>query len=470
MGSSTQSPRAARSALGLALVLAVSGGLVAQTKIERPKNKYTVQQDVQLGKQAAAEARKKLPIIEDAAIDRYLDRIGDRLVDASPEHLVDPAFEFSFTPVNEKDINAFALPGGPMFVNRGMVEAAGREDEVTGVMAHELAHVLLRHGTANMTKAQSPGITVGAIAGAIAGAVVGGTAGALITDVSQFGLGAAMMKYSRDYERQADLLGVQIMARAGYDPTALAAMFERIQKEGGGGGPQWLSSHPNPGNRTQYILAEAKQVQVAPRPSDAGDFKQVQSTMASLPKTAGARGGPEVAEAARERLGRFGQPVPPPSPEYRTLRAGQFLQLSAPSNWNALSSNNTLKLVPPNAYGEVDGQTVFTHGIEIGLVRNDTRDLRQATASLIDALAAANPDLRARGDQQPVVLSNRSGLSTPLVSRSATGQRETIGLYTTLLRDGQLFYFLTTVPEGDVETYVPVFRRVGQSLRLNDVR
>ena len=445
--------------------------LAAQTKIVPPKNKYKPEQDVQLGKQAAAEARQKLPIIEHAAIDRYLDRLGDRLVDAAPPDLVNPAFEFSFTPVNEKDINAFALPGGPMFVNRGMIEAAGREDEVAGVMAHELAHVLLRHGTANMTKAQSPGITLGAIAGAIAGAVVGGPAGGLITDASQFGLGAALLKYSRDYEKQADLLGVQIMARAGYDPAALASMFERIQKQGGGSGPQWLSSHPNPGNRTQYILAEAKALEVAPRPAEASDFGEVQSTVAALPKSAGSRGAPTVADAAaQERLGTFGQPVPPPASDFRTLRAGQFLQVSVPANWNALSSNNTLKFVPPNAFGQVGGQPVFTHGVEIGVVRARTRDLRQATASFIDSLVEANPDLQARGEPQPAQLSNRTGIATPLVNRSATGAREVVGLYTTLLSDGQLFYFLTTVPEDDVDAYVPVFRRVGQSIRLNEVR
>ena len=174
--------------------------------------------------------------------------------------------------------------------------------------------------------------------------------------------------------------------------------------------------------------------------------------------------------AARERLGTFGAPVPPPADDFRTLRAGQFLQVSVPANWNALSSNNTLKFVPPNAYGQVDGQSVFTHGVEMGVVRTDARDLRLATSSFVDGLAAANPDLQARGNQQVARLSNRNGLSTPLVNRSATGRREVIGLYTTLLRDGQLFYFLTTAPEEDVDAYVPVFRRVGQSIRLSETR
>ena len=91
---------------------------------------------------------------------------------ATPAAFQNPVFEYSFTPVNVKEINAFALPGGPMFVNRGMFDAASSEGEVVGVMAHELIHVLLRHGTANATKAQ--GFQWGQMAGAIAGAVVGG--------------------------------------------------------------------------------------------------------------------------------------------------------------------------------------------------------------------------------------------------------------------------------------------------------
>jgi predicted Zn-dependent protease len=169
-----------------------------------------------------------------------------------------------------RDINAFALPGGPMFINRGMIDSAHSEGEVVGVMAHELSHVLLRHGTANATKAQ--GFQLGALAGMIAGAVVGGGVGSIISQGSQLGLGTWLLRYSRDYEKQADLLGVQMMARAGYDPRDLARVFENIEKQGGGGSPQWMSDHPNPGNRSQYIEKEASMLQIANVRHDAGDL------------------------------------------------------------------------------------------------------------------------------------------------------------------------------------------------------
>src|SRR4029453_761470 len=233
----------------LALIITLTTTSVfAQKKVTPPKNKYTPQQDVEIGREAAAEVRKQYPIITDSEIRAYVERLGDRLVEAAPRELNNPVFEYSFTPVNLKDINAFALPGGPMFVNRGMIEAAASEGEVAGVMAHELAHVLLRHGTANATKQQ--GFQIGAIAGAIAGAVIGGNLGQIVSQGSQFGLGTWLMKYSREYEKKADPVGAQIMGRAGYDPRDLAHMFETIQKQGGGGGPEFLSDHPNPGNRT----------------------------------------------------------------------------------------------------------------------------------------------------------------------------------------------------------------------------
>ena len=230
-------------------------------------------------------------------------------------------FEYSFTPVNLKDINAFALPGGPMFVNRGMIEAASTEGEVAGVMAHELAHVLLRHGTANATKAQ--GFQIGALAGAIAGAVIGGGWGEVISQGSQFGLGTWLMKYSREYERQADIVGVQIMARAGYDPRDLAHMFETIQKQGGSGGPEWLSSHPNPGNRTQYINQEAAQLRVAPRPNDSG-FQQAKSRL-----VAARTGADDGGARAQRRSGRRRRPI---GRIGRTRRRGGAAAVASVSN------------------------------------------------------------------------------------------------------------------------------------------
>ena len=202
-----------RARLTAALFLLAIAPTLAQTPVKPPKNGYTPQQDVELGRKAAAEIRSQYPIIDDAAIAGYLTSLGDRLVAVAPQELKQSVYEYSFTAVNLKEINAFALPGGPMFVHRGMFDAASSEGEVVGVMAHELSHVLLRHGTANASKAQNPWLQLGQLAGVIGGAVVGGAAGSVIAQGSQLGLGTLLLKYSREFEKQADLLGAQIMAR-----------------------------------------------------------------------------------------------------------------------------------------------------------------------------------------------------------------------------------------------------------------
>ncbi len=456
----------------LALVFTlIATTVVAQTKVTPPKNKYTVEQDVQIGREAAAEVKKQYPVITDDQIEGYLDRLGKRLVSAAPADLNKPQFDYSFTPVNLKDINAFALPGGPMFVNRGMIEAANGEGEVAGVMAHELAHVLLRHGTANATKQQ--GFQIGALAGAIAGAVIGGGWGQIISQGSQFGLGTWLMKYSREYEKQADLLGAQIMARAGYDPRELARMFETIAKQGGGAPPQWLSSHPNPGNRTQYITQEAAQLRVAPRPSDNG-FAQTRSRFASLgPARTMAdveRNAPRNGEGNRApaSVGRVGEPVPAPARQYRTVQGGQLFQVSIPTNWTPLATESSIKYVPQNGYGQANGQEVMTHGVEMGVARPSSRDLRQATQTLVDGFVRSNQDMRVAGAQRNVQLSGRPAILTPLEGRSVLGGVEAVDVYTTMLADGNLFYHLAVAPDNEVDTYTAAFDRVVRSIRLSD--
>ncbi|MDQ3906976.1 MAG: M48 family metallopeptidase, partial [Acidobacteriota bacterium] len=243
-------------------MLAIPASALAQCQqvTQAPPNKYSIQDDIQLGQQAAQQAEQQLPIMNDRVLEDYVNRIGQRLVAAIPPRFQHPEFHYYFRVVNQKDINAFSLPGGPSFVNRGMIEAARNEGEVAGVMAHEISHAALRHATAQATETQK--YQIGSVLGQIAGAVIGGPAGAVIGAGSQIGFGAGALKYSRKYETQADVLGAEIMSRAGYDPRDLANMFRTIEQQGGSGGPEWLSSHPNPGNREQRIMQEAQMLRV----------------------------------------------------------------------------------------------------------------------------------------------------------------------------------------------------------------
>jgi predicted Zn-dependent protease len=244
-----------RTSTVLIYAILLSAAASAQTPIQLRKNSFSTAQDVQLGRQAAAQARRQLPMLNDGATNARVDRIGGRLVSAIPARFRHPGFRYSFDVVNRREINAFALPGGPMFVYRGAVQSARTDGELAGVMAHELAHVVLRHGTLQAAKAQK--FQLGAVAGQILGSIVGGKTGDVIAHGSNIGLGTYFLKYGREYEREADLLGAQIMARAGYDPRQMASMFRTIQAQGGSRGPEWLSSHPNPGNRIEAINREA---------------------------------------------------------------------------------------------------------------------------------------------------------------------------------------------------------------------
>lgn len=445
----------------------------AQTPVVMPKNKYSPADDVKLGQEAAQQVEKELPVLRDDRINGYLNNIGRRLVESIPAEFRHPEFRYTFTAVNLKEINAFALPGGPMYINRGMIEKAHNEGEVAGVMAHELSHVALRHGTAQQTKATP--FAIGQIAGQIAGAIIGGKTGAVISQGSQFGIGTYFMKFSREYEKQADILGSRIMAGAGYDPRDMANLFKTIEKESGPGGPQWMSDHPNPGNRVEYITKEAQLLRVPANPRRVTpEFQTAQGQLRSLSPA------PSAEEVARNKnagrtTGTSGAPGTPPStgniprPDSRTTTytEGNLFRVTVPSNWRELASNNTVTFAPEGAYGSVNGNSVFTHGVEVGVSRNEGHDLKTATDELIQALRQSNPRLSSPGNYERGSLGGRQALHTVLSNVSdATGGQEVVDAYTALLSDGSLFYVIGVAPRDEYSSYANVFRNVVRSIQL----
>ena len=367
----------------------------AQTVITPPANSFKPEQDVKLGQEAAAEVRQQYPHLDDEQIHSYVTRLGQQLVDNIPEALRQPAFSYSFEVVNLKEINAFALPGGPMFLNRGMLDAAKTDGEVVGVMAHELSHVILRHGTAQATKAQK--FQIGSVVGQVLGAVVGGRTGSVIAQGSQFGLGAYFLKFSREYERDADLMGAQLMARAGYDPRQMANMFQTIQKQGGKQGPEWLSDHPDPGNRYEIINKEADALHVARSSAPAGGIDAVHARLATLAPAISSEQAARAAQqrqrggAGAENTARIGTPEPPSS-QWKTYQPGSFMQIAVPGNWRQLGSGNTVTYAPDGGYGQTpDGHSAFTHGLELGVTQGNGGGLQDRTRTVASELCAHQP-------------------------------------------------------------------------------
>jgi Zn-dependent protease with chaperone function len=457
--------------VGFALVLSAAA-LGAQTVIKAPKNKYSLSDDIKLGADAAAKVEKEMPILRDDAVTSYVQRVGARLVDAIPPELQHPEFHYTFKVVNVREINAFALPGGPMYVNRGMIEAAHNEGEVAGVVAHELSHVALRHGTAQATKATK--FEFGQLAGAVAGAIVGGTAGSAISQVSQLGIGTAFLRYSRDYEKQADLLGSHMMADAGYDPRDMAAVFRTIEEQGGSGGPQWLSDHPNPGNRSAYITKEAELLQVNNPRGDGRDFDVVKArlkAMAPAPKTGEkvAKGSNRPAAETKPDTAPVPSTVEPPASRYTTWTEAELFRISVPSNWRELPGKASVTFAPDGAVGTVKGERVFTHGVEVGLSRIAANDLESATDGLIESLRQANPRLARSGAYERGTLGGRRSVRVVLSNVSdVSGAPERITLQTTLMRDGSLCYLFGIAPAADYGRYEPIFQRVAESLQFTE--
>jgi predicted Zn-dependent protease len=236
-------------AAACATVFAAGQLLVAETQVKPGFNLFSRQQDVELGRQAAAQAERQLPIVHDAELESYISQLGRRLASYSPA----PDYPYSFKVVRDKNINAFALPGGPVYVYTGTIAAAGNEAQLAGVLAHEISHVALRHATNNASKAMLARMPLAVFGGVGSGSALGQLAQLGLG----FGLNSVLLKYSRTAENQADLVGAQILYKAGYNPDEMARFFQRLESEERYHSIQFLSDHPNPGDRVRAVRAEA---------------------------------------------------------------------------------------------------------------------------------------------------------------------------------------------------------------------
>ena len=222
------------------------------------KNSFTVPQEISEGNKVAAQVYAQMPVLPpNDPLTIYVQQLGAKLVkEAPPSPGTNERWPYNFHVVASEEINAFALPGGSIFVNLGTIQASQTEAQLAGVMAHEISHVVMRHSTCNLSKQRSRSLLYGL--GAIGSAILLGNSAAGQLAQSGIGLGQSLdfLHMSRDDERQADLLGTNILYDAGYDPRGLPQFFETIQAKYGQGGSQMLSDHPNPGNRTEYVNAE----------------------------------------------------------------------------------------------------------------------------------------------------------------------------------------------------------------------
>lgn len=215
----------------------------------------SVTQEVEIGQEAQRQVRQKTPVVGDAAVNRYVAGVGARLA----ARAAGPRYPYSFDVANYREINAFALPGGPVWIHRGALAAAGNESQIAGVLAHEIAHIAQRHAASQMSK----GMIASGLLGAL-GALVGDDRGGRIAQIAG-GLAAQgyMLKFSRDDEREADEVGARMMKRAGWNPAGMIEFMQILRAQAGrdpGSVQTFLSSHPAPAERVTRLQAVVRQL------------------------------------------------------------------------------------------------------------------------------------------------------------------------------------------------------------------
>jgi hypothetical protein len=279
------------------------------------------------------------------------------------------------------------------------------------------------------------------------------------------------MSTSRERKIEAELLRVQIIPRAGYDPSDLANRFRAIEEEGS---TQWPGSLLNPGNRHHRINEEIARLSINPTgaTSDYIEFNRAQRRMSPEPVMEGTARNPGRNPKGRSRIGDspLDHNVEFPSSRYRTFNGGDIFRVSVPRNWRDFRDRHSIIFAPRAVHESHSGQPVFTHGAIIGAIDTRTGNLQQASDRYIGPLLKNNPHLEARGGFRRASIAGRDALSVTLVGSSpATGRSEVVAVSTAMLDNGLLFYVISVAPNDEYHVYERVFERILRSVEIDSL-
>lgn len=441
--------------LALIALIVVSMTVLAQRTTLKPASNpiYSPADDVKLGQQVAQEAEKELSLITNREIAGYVSNLGQRLVARSPN---ENKFPFTFKVVDDKSINAFALPGGPIYVHRGALEAADNEAQIAGVMGHEIAHIILRHGTNQAAK----GSVIGGLAGALGGLFGNSRLGQVASIGGAFAANSVLLKYSRDAESQADLMGTQILYDSGYAPRAMAEFFDKLAKEHKGSSiEQFFSNHPIPENRVTKVNEEIRKLGPVPSTArtDTPDFQSVKRALLAMPA-------PRGKKAANN--GQSGQQAapPPPAPSSRmTPLQVANLQLQHPDNWKPTVNGTNIVLSPQGGANE--------RGLGYGIIMDvykpqNVRSLDEATTQFLQVLRKDNPNMKIVRSRVQGRVDSRPAQLTEVTNDSPFGGTETDIIVTLFRSNTEMQYFVWVAPSKDMPQYQKTFQAIMNSVRI----
>jgi len=445
----------------LLVFFSASSCLEARVEPTRGFDIFSQDEEIQLGKQNAAEVMKQLPVLPDSdPVTQYVQKLGARLAARAPGY----QWPYSFHVVNVKEINAFALPGGPIFVNLGTIQAADNEAQLAGVMSHEISHVVQRHGTRAASKQMGAQLPL-----AILGGLMGNSTLAKAAEMGiSFGVGSYFLKNSRQAESEADLLGTDIMYDSGYEPQQMAVFFGKLEKQMGPNSNsminQFLSDHPNPGNRVEAVSREVKTLMPRTYLADSSDFKAIKTRVAGMKPLSSA----EVAAMAKQ--GGTSSDDIKPSPNLKVFTHNDY-QISYPENWQVFGDQSSSVTIAPKSGVS---QNAVAYGVMIATYQPEEtgESLDTATHELIVSLRQSNPDLKLIAHDETIRVSGGKGRSAELIGSSpirddqGKALQERDWLVTVSHKGGAVLYLIFVSPDKDSAAMRPAFEGMLRTLAV----
>ena len=451
----------------------------ARVELKPCKNNMSPQQQIALGQKVVDQVYEQMPVLPDSSpVTRYVQDLGQKLATQVPGY----HWPYNFHVVNVADINAFALPGGSIFVNLGTIQAASNEAQLAAVLSHEMSHVALQHSVCNLEKEKHVGLFAGL--GQIAsGLILGnGALGALAAKGIGLTAGLSFLRMGREAEREADLEGVGMLYDAGYDPRAMPQFFETIQGKYGKGGAQFLSDHPNPGNRTEYVDREISSfVPKTHYVTNSVDFTRIHQTVSGMRAytskevDSGAWKRKDPNQTVSTGVNQYDASTPASTgidtslPQQWITFTGNGFTMQVPSNWRAAGNRNSAMVAPPGGIAQsADGNAGnLIYGVLTDVYTPEESGSNAKTfRALIDELSRENPGIEA-GSINNIRIGSISAQSVDAVNRSANNRTGEHDWLVGVPMNSGMRYFVFVSPEQDFSNMRPTFEYILNSIRLD---